>query len=501
MLFEILQPNIIIAIFAASFLGIFIGAIPGLTATMGAALLVPFTVYLDPLPGMAAIISMAASSIFAGDIPGTLLHVPGTPASAAYADDAHAMAKRGQAKRALLILLFASVVGGMLSTVSLIFGASYLSRIAMSFTSVEYFWMACLGLSCAVVIASEKPLKGTAALLIGLAIASVGFDPTNGYPRFTMGMNELSGGVMFIPALIGLFAVSQIFKSPLKGENVGMTQRETVDNTSMLVEAAQVIATLCRYPIKLLRGGSLGIVIGALPGAGADIAAWISYSISKRFSKTPQEYGKGHEPALIEASASNNGALGSAWIPALVLGIPGDTITAIAIGVLIMKGIQPGPMIFFEQANLVNGIFIIFFISNLVLIPVGMIIISMAHRVLSIKRTVLNGFILLFCIVGAYATSGSVTGIWIMLAMGLLGRYLESRDVPLAPLILALVLGTMIESHMMRALITSRGDVDVFFSRPLGLFIAMLVFASLLWPVVMMLIRKVRQKPNTGREC
>lgn len=492
MLLEILQPSVIIAIFAASFLGIVIGAIPGLTATMGAALLVPFTMFLDPLPGMAAIIAMAASSIFAGDIPGTLLYVPGTPASAAYASDAHAMARRGKAKRALIILLFSSIVGGMLSTVSLIFGASYLSRIAMSFTSVEYFWLACLGLSCAVVIASEQPLKGTASLLIGLAIASVGFDPINGFPRFTLGMNELSGGVMFIPALIGLFAVSQIFKSPLKAHDAKDDAPVSGDQEGTLRVAWQVLCTIFRYPAKLLRGGSLGVVIGALPGAGADIAAWISYSISKRFSKTPEEYGKGHEPALIEASSANNGALGSAWIPALVLGIPGDTITAIAIGVLIMKGIQPGPMIFFEQASLVNGIFVIFFISNLVLIPVGLFIISIAHKVLSIPRTVLNALILLFCIVGAYATSGSVTGIWIMLAMGLLGRYLESRDVPLAPLILALVLGTMIESHMMRSLITSGGDVGIFFSRPLGSFIAALVFASLLWPLAAKLVRAMR---------
>ncbi len=463
---QVLTFDVLITMAIASVFGLLLGAIPGLTATMGAALLVPITFFLDPLPAIAAVVAVATSAIFAGDLPGALLRIPGTPASAAYVDDAHALTKRGKAPLGLGVSLMAAVIGGLIGTLILVFGAQYLARFALGFSSTEYFWLAALGLSCAVIVSGRSKLKGFASLFIGLFIATVGIDVIAGHPRFTFGTVELMGGVGFIPALIGMFALAEIMRNLARGNAGKKTMAQpVVENRKNLMEAARAIG---RHKVNVGRGGLFGTVIGALPGAGADIASWIAYAIAKKTSKTPEKFGKGHTEGLSEAGAANNGALAGAWIPALVFGIPGDTITAIAIGILMIKGLQPGPTIFLLQGELVYAIFIAFFIANLILLPLGLVAIRAASQIVRVPQNIMLPLILMFCIVGAYGVSGSIFGVGVMLVVGLIGWLMTENDIPLAPAILGIVLGEMVEFNFVTSLVKSDGDLMVFFDRPIG---------------------------------
>ncbi|MEP7327800.1 MAG: tripartite tricarboxylate transporter permease, partial [Betaproteobacteria bacterium] len=344
-------------LFAALF-GLFVGAVPGLTATMATALLVPVTFFMDPIPAIATIVTATAMAIFSGDIPGCLLRMPGTPASAAYCDEAYAMTRKGQAETALGAGLVFSAIGGLFGTAVLIVSAPALADIALRFSSFEYFWLVLLGLSCAIVITAESPLKGVASLLIGLAIASVGLGNPAGFPRFTFGSIELMGGIGLIPLMIGMFAISEIIRFAVDTSPPLKIVDQPIHNVFKGMWALTV-----KYPMQILRGSILGTLVGALPGAGADIAAWMSYAMSKKLSKEPEKFGTGHVEGIVESGAANNSALAGAWIPALVFGIPGDSITAIVIGVLYMKNMNPGPTLFTQNPQNIYAVYILFILA------------------------------------------------------------------------------------------------------------------------------------------
>ena len=343
----IAEPQTLGVMLLAAIFGLFVGAIPGLTATMATALMIPFTFFMDPVPAIAAIVTTVATAIFAGDIPGALLRIPGTPASAAYCDKSYAMTKEGLGERALASHWSRLSSADWPAVIVLSFSAPVLAEFAIQFSSFEYFWLACLGLSCAVIISTGSTLKGFVSLFIGLFIATIGIDGTAGHPRFTFGSVELMGGVSFIPAMIGMFAISEVLRYVASNREV-----IAVPPTATAVGICQGLgAILQKYKFNILRGSSIGAVVGILPGAGADIAAWISYAISKKRSKEPEKFGTGHPEGLVDAGAANNASLAGAWVPAIVFGIPGDSITAIVIGVLYMKGMNPGPMVFIMNAR------------------------------------------------------------------------------------------------------------------------------------------------------
>lgn len=315
----VMDPSVLGVILAASVFGLFIGAIPGLSATMATALLVPLTFFMDPLPAIASIVSAVAMAIFAGDIPGAMLRIPGTPASAAYVDDAYQMTLRGQAERALGIGLVSSVFGGFVGAIILTTCAPFLAEFAFQFSTVEYFWLAVLGLSCSVVISRGTPLKGLISLLIGLFISTIGIDVTGGYPRFTFGSVDLMGGVSFIPAMIGMFAMTEILRFAMARSH----DTSAVPKSRSTVYGGQW-KMLRANKGNLVSGSLVGTVIGILPGAGSDIAAWVAYAMAKKFSRTPEKFGTGHPEGLAAAGAANNASLSGVWIPALVFGIPGE---------------------------------------------------------------------------------------------------------------------------------------------------------------------------------
>lgn len=473
------DPYTLGVMFLAAMFGLFVGAIPGLTATMATALLIPFTFFMDPVPAIAAIVATVATAIFAGDIPGALLRIPGTPASAAYCDEAYALTKKGLAERALGIALVTSVIGGLTGSVVLSLSAPALAEFAIQFSSFEYFWLACLGLSCAVIISTGSTIKGFVSLLIGLFIATIGIDGTAGHPRFTFGNIELMGGVSFIPAMIGMFAISEVLRYVASTRTVIEVPQQSVGSVF-----SGLGAILMRYKFNIVRGSSIGAVVGILPGAGADIAAWICYAISKKRSKEPEKFGTGHPEGLVDAGSANNASLAGAWVPAIVFGIPGDSITAIVIGVLYMKGMNPGPMVFIQSPELIYAVFIAFFLANLALLPLGFAAIRLSRQILKIPRRVLMPLILMFCMVGAFAINNTVFGITVMLVLGIVAYLMEENGFPVAPAILGIVLGGMVEDNFMASMIKADGSMLGFFSRPIAATLGVITIMLWLTPIL-----------------
>jgi putative tricarboxylic transport membrane protein len=483
----VFDPYVLWVIFASALFGLFVGAVPGLTATMATALLVPVTFFMAPVPALASIVTATAMAIFAGDIPSCFLRMPGTPASAAYTDEAYAMTKKGLGEVALGAGLVFSVIGGLFGTAVLIVAAPALAEVALKFGTFEYFWLVLLGLTCAVFIAVGNPVKGLVSLLLGLLVASVGLDNPAAFPRFTFGNAELAGGLTLIPMMIGMFAVSEILRNASSIDEPWQMAKVKVGNVF-----AGMGRLILKYPLAIVRGSVLGTLIGALPGAGADIAAWMSYAMSKKFSKEPEKFGTGHVEGIVEAGAANNSALAGAWIPALVFGIPGDSITAIVIGVLYIKGLNPGPTAFMENAPSIYAIFIVFIIANLLMLPLGVAAIKGAKQMLRVPRNVLMPVILLFCIVGAFSINNSVFGVLVMLVFGLVAWLMEENGFPVAPAILGLVLGSMLEENFISSMIKADGRFLAFLERPIAGSLGVATLLVWTFPLFMYLLRRRR---------
>jgi putative tricarboxylic transport membrane protein len=483
----VFEPYTIMVMIGASLFGLFVGAVPGLTATMATALLVPVTFFMPPIPAIACMVTATAMAIFSGDIPGCLLRIPGTPASAAYTDEAYAMTRKGYAELALGAGLVFSAIGGLFGTAVLIVAAPALAEFALRFSSFEYFWLVLLGLTCAVFITTDQPLKGVCTLLLGLLVACVGLGNPAGLPRFTFGNAELSGGIGMIAMMIGMFAISEVIRYVV---DTSPPPELVVEKVGNVMRGQWELAK--RYPVQILRGSTLGTAVGALPGAGADIAAWMSYAMSKKFSKTPEKFGTGHVEGIVESGAANNSALAGAWIPALVFGIPGDSITAIVIGVLYMKNMNPGPTLFTTNPQNIYAVFLLFIVANIIMIPLGILCIKVARRILRVPRNVLMPLILLFCIVGTFAINNSTFEIGVMLVAGVIAYLLEANRFPIAPAILGVVLGGMLEENFITSMIKSNGSLAAFVQRPIALALALITVLVWCGPLVLRAMRSRR---------
>jgi putative tricarboxylic transport membrane protein len=479
-------PDVLLAIAASAIYGLVVGSLPGLSATMATALLVPVTFHLSPIAAIATIITASAMAIFSGDIPGCLLRIPGTPASAAYTDEAYAMTRKGQAEIALGAGLWFSAIGGIVGTLSLVLMAPLLAEMALSFSTYEYFWLAFLGLMCATLVARSSPVKAIASMLLGLLVSCVGMENPAGTPRFTFGSTDLLGGIEAVPALVGVFALSEVMRALTRPPPPPIADRKFGS-----ILAGQWELTK-KYQWPMWRGNIIGIIIGVLPGAGADMAAWVSYAMSKKFSKEPEKFGTGHPEGLVEAGASNNASLASGWVPSLLFGIPGDTITAIAIGVLYMKGLNPGPTLFTERASSMYALYLIFIIANIIMIPLGIGMIHVATRVLRAPLGAVMPVILLLCSVGAFATGNNLFAVVLVAFFGCLGFVMERNGYPVAAMVLGIVMGTMVEQNFITSLIKSDGDVLPFFERPVAAALAALTIGALLWPLGVWVWAKLR---------
>jgi putative tricarboxylic transport membrane protein len=488
----VMAPDVLLAILLSSIYGLVVGSLPGLSATMATALLVPVTFYLSPIAAIATIISASAMAIFSGDIPGTLLRIPGTPASAAYTDEAYAYTRKGEPEIALGICVWFSAIGGIFGTLSLMLLAPPLAEMALNFSTFEYFWLACLGLMCSTMVARSNPVKAIASMLLGLLVSCIGIENPAGAQRFTFGFTDLLGGIEVIPALVGVFALSEVMRGMTEPEPPKMPRRKFGSIMKGMWRLTK------EHPLPQVRGNIVGIIIGVLPGAGADMAAWVSYSMAKRFSKTPEKFGTGHPEGLIEAGSSNNASLASGWVPSLLFGIPGDTITAIAIGVLYMKGLNPGPSLFTEKASSMYALYIIFIIANIIMIPLGIIMIRMASRLLAAPRSAIMPVIVLLCGVGSFATGNNSFLIVTVAVFGLIGYVMERNGYPVAAMVLGIVMGTMVEQSFVTSLIKSDGSIWPFFSRPVAAVLAALTIAAVFWPLAYWLWSKARGAMTTS---
>jgi TctA family transporter len=463
------------------------------------ALLVPITFFMEPVAALAAIATAVAMAIFAGDLPGALLRIPGMPASAAYAEEAHEMTLKGQVGTVLFTALLCSVMGGLVGTAALAFSAPWLADFALEFQYYEYFWLACIGLSTAALVAASSPVKGMISLAIGLLLATVGLDMISGQPRFTFGTLTLMEGIHFIPVMIGIFAVAEVLRALIHPPRADPRQARV-----QKIDFAESFRTIWRYKANLGRGSVIGTLIGALPGAGSDIAAWVSYGYARKTSKTPEKFGTGHPEGIVAASASNNAATSSTWVPSLVFGIPGDSVTAIVIGVLFLKGLEPGPNVFIENAPLVYSIFVSFFIANLFLIPVGYLAIRAASQLLKLSGAVLMPIVLIFAMVGAFAINNSMFGVIVALVAGIGSFLMQENDFPVAPLILGMVIGALLEQNFMQAMIAQQGDLTAFFGRPLAAALGAITIVIWLTPLLAMwrrrraVRRQITERTDTG---
>lgn len=478
-----LNPTTLLIVLAAAAYGVFVGATPGLTATMAVALFVPLTYWLSDVAALSAIVTMTACAIFAGDIPTTLLRIPGTPASAAYADEAYAFTQAGQSDKALGIALVCSVLGGLFGAVVLILFGSLLAPLAVRFGVAEYFWLYLLGLSCAVVVSQGSTLKAMLALLLGLFLSTIGLSAVHTQARLTFGQPELYQGINFIPAMIGLFGLSEVLnnlvtlrpRTEAPAEPIPPRPSFASLGRSLLAGIASVFGPaieMVRRRIRAgLRSGSIGALIGMLPGAGADIAAWVSLGVSNRLRRSSAQPEPAESPSadgLSDATTANSAALAGGWVPTLIFGIPGDSVTAIVIGVLMMKDVKPGPDIFERQRPLVYSIYLTFLLANLMLLPIGWLAIKLGGLVVRTPRRVLLAVIVLFCVVGSYALNGSYFDVLTMIVMGLVGFLLERRRIPLAPVVLGLILGGPLEECFIQTLVAGDGSPLSFFNRPLA---------------------------------
>lgn len=488
-LMNLLDLKVILFLMLGVVLGIAIGSLPGLTSTMGVALMLPLTFGMEPVVGILLLIGVYFGSVYGGSITAILINTPGTPASAATVMDGYPLSQKGLAQKALTVSILSCTIGGMFSVLVLIFVAPHLADFALKFSAPESFALALFGLSIVSSIAGASMIKGLMAGVAGLLIATIGMDPIGGFPRFTFDYNELSTGVDFIPVMIGLFAASEAFKS--------MEDIFSVKNIKVTVEKAKLKWVEFKTIFgTLLRSSGIGTFIGMIPGAGADIAAFVAYNEAKRFAKNKEEFGKGDIRGVAAPEAAGNSVTGGAMIPLLTLGIPGDAVAAVLLGALMVQGIEPGPMLFETNGPLVYTLFIGMLLANILMLIFGLSAIRLFIKVLYIPKAILTPIIITLCVVGSYALNNSYFDVLVMFVAGVVGYFMKKASIPASPVILGLILGPMMESNLRRSLVMSNGNLDVFYTRPITLVLIILALLTLLSPIVMNKIRNRGEKKH-----
>jgi putative tricarboxylic transport membrane protein len=466
--------------------GIVIGALPGLTATMGVALLLPLTYGLDSLTGMLLLLGVYCGGIYGGSITAILIKTPGTPASAATVLDGYPLAQQGRAGEALNMALVASTIGGLFSALMLLLIAPQLARFALQIGPAEYFSLAVFGLTIISSVSGKSIVKGLITGLFGMLIASVGLDPVGGFDRLTFGVPQLAGGINLIPAMIGLFAVSEILQ---KAKDLDLPMEATGELKKAKLPKGSLISSLR----TILKSSAIGTFIGAVPGTGAAIASFLSYNEAKRSSKTPEKFGEGYLEGIAASESGNNGVTGATMIPLLTLGIPGDTVTAVLLGALMLHGITPGPQLFVKQKEWVYAIMAGLFIVNVFMFFQGKFFSRIFVNVTKIPSRVMIPALFALCLIGAFAVNNSVFDVFVMLFFGILAYILNHFDFPTTPMVIAIVLGPMAESNMRRALTISEGNYLTFVTRPICAFFIALSLFTFLTPFAKQYMAKRKQ--------
>lgn len=474
-----LSPINVLAMFASTAVGVTIGCLPGLSAAMGVALLLPVTFGMDPATGLIVLGGIYCGAIFGGSISAILIHTPGTPASAATAIEGYQMTLRGQAAKALTTACFASFCGGLLSCLSLYFFSPLLAQLAMQFKSPEYFWLSLFGLTIIAGVSSKSMLKGLMSGVLGLLLSTIGMDPMEGVPRFMFGQSALYNGIDTTCALIGLFSMSQILI--LAEKRIVQRPRAAALTDKFGLSRHE----LRRISPAIIRSWIIGNIIGILPGAGASIACFMGYNEARRFSKHKEEFGKGSIEGVAGSEAANNAVTGGSLIPTLTLGIPGESVTAVLMGGLIIHGLQPGPELFTTYAGMTYTFFAGFCIVQFFMLAIGMLGCRGFAAIGRLSDAILIPSIFLLCVVGSYAIHNNITEVIIMMIFGGIGYLARKFDMNAAAIVLGLILGPIGERGLRRALMISDGDPSILFSTPTCWILIILCFVGVLSPVLM----------------
>ena len=485
------MPSVLIPWMLSLLFGLIVGATPGLSATIAVSLLIPIAYTMPPLAGLAMVIGVSCTAIFSGDIPATYLRVPGTGASAAAVLDGYEMGQKGKSGVALALDLFGSCIGGIIGVICLIFVAPSLAKFALRFTHFQYFWLSLFGLTMCIFLSQGSPVKGLISVGLGLILSTVGMDLSTGYYRFTFGSLELADGISLTPLIIGVLGMSEVINKISKPKELSS---RVVFDTSPMPPVSTTLKTLWQHKMLVLRSAIIGVFIGALPGAGADIGAWVAYGAAKKTSKFPEKFGQGYEEGVIAPTSANNAAICGAWIPALVFGIPGDSITAVVLGAMLVFGITPGPRIFTTSSEMVHGIFTIAFISQILIIPAGILGIKAFRQILKMSPSIVFVLVAIFALTGAYAIRRSFFDILVMLSMAILGYILRRLAIPQAPLILGFILGNMVENNLRVGLLKSGGHFGAFIFDPICAVLVISIVIVIFWRQCCSILRIIKNR-------
>lgn len=471
------DPYVWLGLLVGALAGYLIGAIPGLGPSLGVALLIPFTYGMDPVVAIVMLVALYAAAEYGGAITAVLINTPGTAAAVATAWDGYPLTRQGKAGIALNLSIIGSGIGILVSSALLVVTAIPLSELALNFGPGEYFALAVVGLSLVSGLSEGSVLKGAIAMGLGLALATVGLDTQTGIPRFAYSP-EFFEGFPLVPVLLGLYALSEVLFMLEEGP------AQKVKSQKITGILAVPFSTYYKLRGHLIRSSLLGYVIGVIPGAGASIASFMSYIVAKKTSKEPEKFGKGSYEGLVASETANNAAVSGAMAPLLALGIPGSATTAVLIGALMIQGIQPGPLLFTRNPEIPYSIFASLFIGVPVMIVIGLAGARVWAQVANIPRPAIAAIVATICLIGAYASSNSIFPVFIMTAFGVIGYVLRKAKIPLAPIILALVLGDMMETNFRRAMVISRGSYDIFYTHPLTLILLIVAVLAFVVPLV-----------------
>jgi len=484
---NVFNPISLAAIAAGVTMGIVIGALPGLSATMGVALLLPITFGMDPGVGLPMLVALYCGAMYGGSISAILIHTPGTPAAAATCLDGYPMAQRGEAGRAIGFSLTASFCGGIFSTFALLFIAPPLSKVSLLFGPAEYFSLAILGLTLIATLAQGDWIKGLISGFSGLFLATVGLDIVTGQSRFTFGKVELLSGIPFVVALIGMFSISQALL---------LIEKKVKSNVEAKKVSGRILPKLRELKevwVTILRSSIIGTWVGMIPGTGGDLATWVGYNEAKRSSKNSELFGTGIPEGVVASEAANNAVTGGALIPLLTLGIPGSSTTAVLLGGFLVHGLRPGPKFMTEYGDLTFTIIISLFVVNIFMLILGIFFGKMGVYITKIREDFLAPVIITLSVIGSYAINNSVFDVGLMFIFGLLGYVMVKCKFPTAPMVIGLILGPIAETGLQQSLLISSGSWLIFVTKPVSLTLLVLAIVSLSSAI----IKDLRKKKTT----
>ena len=462
------SPSLMLILFGSTFLGIVFGALPGLTATLGVALLTTLTYSMSTQASLVSLMGIYVGAVYGGSYGSIMLNIPGTASAAATALEGYPMALRGDAGKALGLTTTASAIGTMVSMTFVVIFTPIIAALAMQFTSFEFFLLAFFGIMISGSISCPDTVhKGWITGFLGLFIAMVGRDPLQVYPRFTFGIMQLEGGIEVVPVLIGAFGIPQIIQV--------LKDRQVTAEPAKLNKIAPSFGTIVRNIKHIVRSALIGVGIGAVPGIGEDIAAWVSYGTAKKTSKFPEKYGTGFEEGIIASEVANNACIGGAMIPLLSMGIPGSPPAAMLLGALMLHGVAPGPMLEIESPGFTIGISAILLLASFAMWILGMLMAKQVVKLLKIPPALFMPVVAVLCLIGSYALGLKVFNLYLMIPMGILTYYLTNMGYPIPPLVIGVILGTMADANLRRGLMVSQGSLAPFFTRPVALILVLII--------------------------